>query len=274
MADGAPFKKAAALRSKQQVAQSFSQAASRYDGLAKLQQALGDKLFADVREKLNGIALDVGSGTGVYSLKVAELPEIDQVISLDLAEGMLRYASQQRAHTKISYLQADADNVPLADESVDCIFANLSLQWSEQPEALFAGLERVLKPDGLLVFNTLGPKTLKELRQSWQQVDPYVHVNQFTGIAELTQAMPTNLFADHLVAYETRLTYSVLNDLLTELKGIGASNHNQGRPQGLGGRARIVALKAAYEEHRNAADLLPATYEVVCGIFRKGKQGG
>lgn len=270
MADGAHLNTAAVFRSKQQVAQSFSQAASHYDSLAKLQQDLGGSLFKEVQTQLQGVVLDIGSGTGVYSLHMAELARVEQVLSLDLAEGMLRYAKQQRHHEKISYLQADADFLPLADESVDCIFANLSLQWSEQPEVLFAGLARVLKPGGLFVFNTLGPKTLKELRQSWQQVDPYVHVNEFIGIAQLTKAIPTDLLGEEFVAYDKCLSYLDLNGLLVELKGIGASNHNRGRPQGLGGRARITALKAAYENHRNAAGELPATYEVLRGVFRKG----
>lgn len=269
MADSAQLNTDAVLRCKQHVAQSFSQAASGYDALAKLQQDLGNSLFSDVQKQLKGTVLDVGSGTGVYSLKMAERSEVEQVLSLDLAEGMLRYASQQRSHSKITYLQADAEALPLADETVDCIFANLSLQWSEQPDVLFTGFERVLKPGGVLVFNTLGPKTLKELRQSWQQVDPYVHVNEFIGIAQLAKAMPTNLLGEEFIAYEKCLTYLVLNDLLTELKGIGASNHNHGRPQGLGGRARLAALNGAYDNYRNVEGELPATYEVIRGVFRK-----
>lgn len=269
MTDRAQSQADTVLRSKQQVAQSFSQAASRYDSLAKLQRELGDSLFLSIQQQLHGTVLDIGSGTGVYSLMMAKQPEVEEVISLDLAEGMLRYARQQRAHSKITYLQADADALPLADESVDFVFANLSLQWSEQPDVLFAGFERVLKPGGLLIFNTLGPKTLKELRLSWQRVDPYVHVNEFIGIAQLTNALPMALLGEKFIAYEKCLTYVALNDLLIELKGIGASNHNHGRPRGLGGRDRLLALSQAYEDYRNPIGELPATYEVIHGIFRK-----
>ncbi len=268
------------LRSKNQVAQSFSHAAPRYDSLARLQRALGDELLRFLENEyatntdlttqgLAGVGLDVGSGTGVYSLALAQIESVTQVVSLDIADGMLRYAQQQRHHEAINWLQADAESIPLAEASVDFIFANLSLQWSERPSVLFAELARVLKPGGMLAFNTLGPKTLHELRHAWENVDPFVHVNEFIGLSQLVEAMPTTLVADRFESFDKVLSYSQLGDLLNELKGIGASNHNQGRPAGLGGRSRLNALYNAYEGFRNKNDQLPATYEVICGVFRK-----
>ena len=53
-----------------------------------------------------------------------------------------------------------------------------------------------------------------------------------------------------------------------ELKALGAHNLNPGRPGGLTGRARILALIDAYERFRQPPGL-PATYQVVYGVLRK-----
>lgn len=57
-------------------------------------------------------------------------------------------------------------------------------------------------------------------------------------------------------------------DLAHELKALGAHNLNPGRPGGLTGRARIVALVQAYEQFRQAQGL-PATYQVVYAVLEK-----
>lgn len=274
MADGAnvletPAKSQNLQRDKQQVARSFSQAANSYDGLARLQRQLGDRLLQQVQPQLSGIVLDVGSGTGVYSEQMAALDSVQQVLSLDLAAGMLDFARSHRPHTNIYWVQADAEGLPLADNCVDAIFANLSLQWSENPKSLFAELQRVLKPGGTLAFNTLGPDTLHELRTAWSVVDPFVHVNQFISVADIVTAMPRSLLAEQFTVTHQQFEYQHLYQLLQELKGIGASNHNSGRPLGLGGRQRLQTLAKAYERFRSLEGLLPASYEVICGLYRK-----
>jgi malonyl-CoA O-methyltransferase len=50
------------------------------------------------------------------------------------------------------------------------------------------------------------------------------------------------------------------------LKALGAHNLNPGRPGGLTGRARILALIDAYERFRQPAGL-PATYQVVYTVL-------
>jgi SAM-dependent methyltransferase len=44
---------------------------------------------------------------------------------------------------------------------------------------LFSECHRVLKNDGLILFSTFGPDTLKELKKSWAVVDNQTHVNSF-----------------------------------------------------------------------------------------------
>jgi malonyl-CoA O-methyltransferase len=59
-----------------------------------------------------------------------------------------------------------------------------------------------------------------------------------------------------------------VRSLTHELKALGAHNLNPGRPGGLTGRARMLALLNAYEQFRQPQGL-PATYQVVYGVLRK-----
>lgn len=252
---------------KQQVARSFSRAASSYDSVATLQRQVGEVLFNTLPDQPCSVTVDLGCGTGFYlddlSSKLG-----GTVVAFDLAEGMTRYV-KQRNNTEVCVC-GDAENIPLSDASVDCIFSSLAIQWCEDNPALFAEIYRVLKPGGKMFFSTLGPDTLFELKQAWSAVDDYVHVNRFVGRDQLQQASRQAGFdALQLSEQMISLEYPQLKNLTQELKGIGAHNMNEGRPAGLTGRHRIKQLLAAYESQRNERGMLPATYQVWYGVLEK-----
>ena len=255
-------------RDKEQVAHSFSRAAASYDSVAALQRRVGHQLLAYAAGEWQGQVLDLGSGTGYFTRILAEQPAVDELLALDLAEGMLQFARAQRDHPKIRWLCGDADALPLAGASLDGVFSSLAIQWCDDSLALFDGLQRVLKPGALLAFATLGPRTLWELRDAWSQVDNFVHVNGFESRQRLQRGLAGRFQVERFEVEEIRLQYADLRGLTDELKGIGAHNLNPGRQQGLSGRQRIKAFRAAYERFRNAEGLLPATYEVYYGLVR------
>jgi len=131
---------------------------------------------------------------------------------------------------------------------------------------VFTECRRILRPGGLFMFTTFGPDTLKELRESWRQVDAdNVHVNRFMDLHDLGDALLNNRFADPVMDMEQiTLTYRDLKQMMRELKALGAHNINQGRNKRLTGKQRLQAVTQAYEQFRED-DRLPATYEVVYG---------
>jgi malonyl-CoA O-methyltransferase len=162
----------------------------------------------------------------------------------------------------LAWLCSDAEHLSFADQSVDVIYSNFALQWCANLPRLFAELQRILKPDGQLIFTTLGPATLHELKTAWQQVDNRVHVNQFHErdllLACLQQLGFIQIALEHKPAV---MQFEHLSDLTRSLKALGAQNVNRGRAAGLTGRKKIQAFKAAYENFRSN-NLLPATYDV------------
>ena len=255
---------------KTQVADSFSRAASSYDSVADLQRRVGHNLLAQLPADKQSVVLDLGSGTGYFTPLLNEQCRPDHLISLDLAQGMLSYARQQRPTPNTSWLCGDAESLPLADSSVDLVFSSLAIQWCENLPALFSEISRVLKPGGRFLFSTLGPETLHELRWSWSEVDQYQHVNRFISFSTLANHAGTYLQQVGLSEELELLLYDQVRGLTSELKGIGAHNINAGRQSGLTGKARILAFKQAYEAFRRQDGKLPATYQVFYGEFING----
>ncbi|MGD8617251.1 MAG: malonyl-[acyl-carrier protein] O-methyltransferase BioC, partial [Gammaproteobacteria bacterium] len=126
-------------------------------------------------------------------------------------------------------------------------------------------LRRVLRPGGLLLFTTLGPDTLRELRDSWAAVDGYSHVNLFLDMHDVGDRLVRARFADPVMDVERlTLTYPDVWKLMRDLKQVGAHNVTTGRPRGLMGKSHMRRLGAAYERYRTDG-VLPASYEVVHG---------
>ncbi len=249
---------------KKKVAQSFGRAAPTYDTVAQLQRDVGKHLlqYVPVQVDPGATVIDLGSGTGFFSRQLAARFDSATIIGLDIAEGMLHFSQQQTQSHQIKWLCADAESLPLADQSVDLIFSSLVIQWCSNLLQLLRELARVLKPGGQLVVATLGPNTLHELKSAWQQADDYVHVNQFQPQDSLRfAAVAANLAIDHFAVEQRVIYFDRLTELTRELKALGAHNINSGKPEGLTGRSRIAAFKNAYEQYREARGL-PATYEV------------
>ncbi len=252
----------AALLNKHRIADSFSRAALTYDAAAELQRQIGHCLLERLSPGSADTVLDLGSGTGYFTPLLRQRFASSQLLSLDVAEGMLAYAQRHRPDPDAAWVCGDAEALPLASGVVDLIFSSLAIQWCEQPGRLFAEIERVLRPGGRFVVATLGPETLHELRSAWAAVDGDMHVNRFVPQAALLAALPAGLQVRDFQVENRVLRYPHVRQLTSELKSIGAHNMNQGQPAGLTGKARVQAFRRAYERYRDENGLLPATYQV------------
>jgi malonyl-CoA O-methyltransferase len=260
---------------KRQLRLSFNKAANGYDAAAALQREVCNRML----ERLSlvrispGAVLDAGSGTGNAVAGLARRYPRASIIELDLSESMLRVARNRRpwwrrlaAGGERRQICGDIEHLPLASGSVDLLWSNLSLQWSTDLPCSLAECFRVLGPDGLLMFSTFGPDTLRELRLAFRQVDDGVHVNRFIDMHDVGDLLVHNGFVAPVMDAEVlTLTYERVGDLMQELKALGAHNLNAGRSRGLSGRGGFAALAQAYETYRKADGRLPATFEVVYG---------
>ncbi len=256
-------------RAKRAVARSFS-AADKYDDGAQLQREVGNALLEQVPRSSRDAVLDLGSGTGYFTAELAERCRAEQVLGLDIAEGMLKRAAQRG--TNSTWICGDAESLPLASESIDLVFSSLAIQWCQQLPTLAEELSRVLKPGGAAHISTLGPNTLWELRAAWRAVDRDVHVNRFKPISELRAAFePAGLVVDKIETSNWMRKAKTVQQLSRELRAIGAHNVNPGRAAGLGGKSRWRRLAEAYQLLATGEASLPVTWEVCFLSLRKPK---
>ncbi len=259
---------------KRQVRRAFSKAATHYDAAAVLQREVCVRML----EKLDIIkirparVLDVGSGTGWGTRQLGErYPQAD-ITALDIAFGMLQVArgtsnwwQKLFSGSKQRFLCADVEALPLAAQSMDMVWSNLAVQWCNDLPATFAGLHRVIRTDGLLVFSTFGPDTLQELRTAFDGVDGYNHVNRFADMHDIGDMLVEAGFADPVMEMERlTLTYDDVKAVMQDLRSIGAHNATAGRAPGMLGKARWARIVQNYETLRRNGKL-PATFEIIYG---------
>lgn len=261
---------------KKQLRAAFGRAARSYDQAAVLQREISNRMLSRLEyiKYRPDVILDAGSGTGYGSQQLAKRYPKSQLIAVDIAWTMLSHARPnttwwqrvlplQQQHT--DYVCADIEQMPIKNESVGMVWSNLAFQWCNDLERTFAEMYRILRTDGLLMFSTFGPDTLKELRQSFAQADTFSHVNRFIDMHDIGDLLVHNGFSTPVMDMEyITLTYSDVISVMRDLKAIGAHNVLLGRHQGLMGKNKWEQAITAYEKLRRDGKL-PATFEVIYG---------
>ncbi len=99
----------------------------------------------------DGVALDVGSGPGNVTASLARSAGPDALaLGVDISEPMLARAVSAQAGPNVGFLRADAQQLPLRDDTVDAAVSLAVLQLIPDPTATLTEMVRVLRPGGRL----------------------------------------------------------------------------------------------------------------------------
>ena len=267
---------------------SFGRAADTSDAAAVLQKLVREEMLGrlDLVKLDPQVILDAGCGTGLASHALQKRYSKSQVVSLDFAYPMLQktrktlglsgFAHQLKSllgANKQSLLCADIEALPLANNSVGMVWSNVAIQWCNDLDAALQEFHRVLQPEGLLMFSTFGPDTLRELRAATDAASGNAHtsVSRFIDMHDIGDALVRAGFSAPVLDVERfTLTYDDVKSVMRDLKSIGAHNATDGRARGLMGRGYFSRLEAQYEQFRQDGKL-PATFEVVYAHAWRGK---
>jgi ubiquinone/menaquinone biosynthesis C-methylase UbiE len=98
-----------------------------------------------------GVALDVGSGPGNVTASLADAAGPDGLaIGVDVSVPMLTRAVHAQAGPNTVFVHADAQRLPLRDQTVDAVVSIAALQLVPDPAKALAEMSRVLRPGGRL----------------------------------------------------------------------------------------------------------------------------
>lgn len=250
------------------VRRSFDKAAKSYDAAAVVPTEIRNRLlerldFVKLQPK---VVLDLGAGTGHASKALKHRYKTAEIVAVDLSPAMLVESDRRQSWLRrFQRVAADAHRLPFKDGSAQLVFSNLMLEWCHDPDAVFQEIRRVLQPGGLLTFATLGPDTLRELREGWRKIDAYPHVHRFIDMHDLGDALMRAGLAEPVMDTERlTVTYPHLDALLEELVASGSTNLAHGRMRGLTSKARLQSLGQLVRP-TSERGALPVSVEVVYG---------
>lgn len=137
------------------------------------------KLKEALQSKKNPRILDIGTGQGGFIKNICELTdEFNEIIGIDTNERAIEAAKKNFDDPRISFLQMDALNMTFEEGSFDVVCLSNSLHHLGNVEETISEMERMLNPDGILLFNEMfsdvdEPEQLTHvyLHHFWAEID-------------------------------------------------------------------------------------------------------
>src|ERR1051325_5335169 len=134
-------------------------------------QPYADDLARRVAARSPQAVLETAAGTGIVTrAMVAALPQSAAVTATDLNQPMLDYAARQTPSARVTWRQADALSLPFDDGAFDAVVCQFGVMFFPDRIAAYREARRVLRPDGVFVFNV------------WDRIEE----NEFTHVGEST----------------------------------------------------------------------------------------
>ena len=117
--------------------------------LGKLRKLLGDEL-----EQSYPRSLEIGAGTGYFSLNLLQAGVVGEAMCTDISPGMVATLglNARRLGLEVKVTRADAESLPFADASFDLVLGHAVLHHLPNLRRAFAEFHRVLRPGGRIVF--------------------------------------------------------------------------------------------------------------------------
>jgi malonyl-CoA O-methyltransferase len=162
--------------------------------------------------------------------------------------------------------QAGAMAQSLEEGAAQMVWANMSLHTEPDPAATVKDWHRMLAVDGYLMFSCLGPDTVRELRQIYQEEGWQAAAHPLTDMHDWGDLLVGTGFAEPVMDMERIvLSFAKPERALQELRGLGRNLH-PARFAGLRGKEWHRKLLARMQERlTNAQGQIELTFEIIYG---------
>lgn len=142
--------------------------------------------------------LEVAAGTGVVTRALASvLPAQVAIVATDLNQAMLDQAAEVGTARPVEWRQADAMQLPFADETFDTVVCQFGAMFFPDKAKAFSEARRVLKPGGVFIFSV------------WDRIE----VNEFADTVTTSLA---SLFPDDPPRFMVRTPHGYFDTAMIE----------------------------------------------------------
>lgn len=245
---------------KETIIRNFSKYAQTYDLYADVQNYAGRELLKWVKKRKVNKILEIGCGTGNYTLLLKDKFRHARIKAIDISERMIEVAVGKINDKRVSFMISDAQTVSFK-EKFDLITANGCFQWFEDLDAALINYERLLKKDGVILFSMFGPRTFWELNISLRQIakEASIDAADFIGLKRIRQMLSRHFKQVTIEQFRYRESFSSLQDLLNKIKYMGV------RGEGLNRRIFLSRqlLKKLEESYLHKFKGIKATYQIL-----------
>ncbi|MEX0617491.1 MAG: class I SAM-dependent methyltransferase [Pseudohongiellaceae bacterium] len=172
------YQQVAVAEKSERVGQVFHSVANKYDVMNDLMSLGSHRLIKRFTVELSAVrknhwVLDLAGGTGDFSLRFSPLVgDQGRVVLADINDSMLRVGRDRiidgGGGENISFAQVDAEQLPFADASFDCICMAYGLRNVTDKEAALRSMFRTLKPGGRAVVLEFSSPANPVLRKAYQ----------------------------------------------------------------------------------------------------------
>lgn len=154
---------------KSNIAHNFSRYAHLYDKYAAVQNQAALKLASSLEDGNFSKILELGCGTGNYTLMLRNKFRGARIKALDISEEMISVAQNKLKHKNIEFMVADVEKI-IPDQDFDLITSNACFQWLNDPAKALRGYAKSLQKGGVVCFSIFGPDTFCELNTALKSV--------------------------------------------------------------------------------------------------------
>jgi len=246
----------------------FSKRATSYDSYSGIQaksalnllKFLGEADFRDI--------LEIGSGTGIYTLNLRKKFPDAKITAVDISKDMINIAKNKMIE-KVNYIEGDAESIKLTGK-FDLITSNACMQWFTDFDGFVEkNINDNLKQNGIFCFSIYGPETYKELKRVMKKVfnssGIEISSDEFLSISNIDKILRkyfSNVFSEEK---EYKLSFDSFLELLRSIKLSGTTGKGIGKKVFFGRKN----LKKAQEFYVDYYGGIKATHQVA---FFKAKR--
>ncbi|MDP3042109.1 MAG: malonyl-ACP O-methyltransferase BioC [Candidatus Omnitrophota bacterium] len=251
---------------KSKIANNFSRYAHLYDKYAAVQNQAAFKLATSLKNDNFSKILELGCGTGNYTLMLRERFTHARIKAVDISEEMISLAQNKLKHKNIEFMVADAEKI-IPDKDFDLITSNACFQWLNDLAKALRGYAKSLRRGGFINFSIFGPDTFCELNTALKSVLEESRLDSvyFCNRASLKEMLKDNFKSVKVNEVCYKESFGSLKELLEKIKYSGIRGNGLSKEVYFS-RGLLERLEKAY---RDRFQEIGVTYQV---FFCRGEK--